>query len=102
MLLLRNTEEGKTLVICCEGNAGFYEIGIMATPITCGYSVLGWNHPGFYGSTGRPYPDQEKMAVDSVMQFAINKLGFKVEDIVSLPLCLTDLSLVHVNVIVNC
>ena len=38
---LRNTEEGKTLVICCEGNAGFYEIGIMATPITCGYSTLG-------------------------------------------------------------
>ena len=78
----RGTEEGKTLVICCEGNAGFYEIGIMATPITCGYSTLGWNHPGFYGSSGTPYPDQERMAVDSVMQFAINKLGFRVEDIV--------------------
>ena len=38
---LRNSEEGKTLVICCEGNAGFYEIGIMATPISCGYSTLG-------------------------------------------------------------
>ena len=25
---------------------------------TAGYSVLGWNHPGFSGSTGRPYPDQ--------------------------------------------
>ena len=26
-------EEGKTLVICCEGNAGFYEIGMMGTPV---------------------------------------------------------------------
>jgi len=77
----KNTN-GETLVICCEGNAGFYEIGIMSTPVTCGYSVLGWNHPGFYGSTGTPYPDQETKAVDAVMQFAINKLGFKVENIV--------------------
>jgi len=73
---------GGTLVLCCEGNAGFYEIGIMATPVSCGYSVLGWNHPGFYGSTGTPYPDQETHAVDAVMQFAINNLGFKVENIV--------------------
>lgn len=42
---------GKTLVICSEGNAGFYEIGIMTTPIALKYSVLGWNHPGFGGST---------------------------------------------------
>jgi hypothetical protein len=42
---------GSTLVICSEGNAGFYEIGIMVTPLEAGYSVLGWNHPGFGGST---------------------------------------------------
>merc|ERR1719187_1795333 len=78
----RDKDNGKTLVICCEGNAGFYEIGSMATPLQAGYSVLGWNHPGFYGSTGTPYPDQETHAVDAVMQFAINNLGFKVENIV--------------------
>ena len=50
--------EGSKLVICCEGNAGFY------------------------GSTGTPYPEQETMAADAVMQFAIHKLGFKVEDII--------------------
>lgn len=70
-------------VICCEGNAGFYEVGCMNTPLdgedlstqfhsnkkkkrhkqfndtflplpttfSGGYSVLGWNHPGFAGST---------------------------------------------------
>jgi len=76
------TKESSKLVICCEGNAGFYEIGIMATPISLGYSTLGWNHPGFYGSTGTPYPEQETMAADAVMQFAIHKLGFKVEDII--------------------
>lgn len=42
---------GRTLVVCSEGNAGFYEIGIMTTPIAMKYSVLGWNHPGFGGST---------------------------------------------------
>lgn len=42
---------GRTLVICSEGNAGFYEIGIMVTAIEAGYSTLGWNHPGFGGST---------------------------------------------------
>jgi len=42
---------GSTLVICSEGNAGFYEIGVMVTPLEAGYSVLGWNHPGFGGST---------------------------------------------------
>ncbi|KAL3284192.1 hypothetical protein HHI36_018356 [Cryptolaemus montrouzieri] len=73
---------GNTLVICCEGNAGFYEIGIMGTPLEAGYSTLGWNHPGFGGSTGLPYPSQEQNAVDAVMQFAINKLGFKIENMV--------------------
>lgn len=43
--------KGKILVICCEGNSGFYEIGIMTTPMKCGYSALGWNHPGFAGSS---------------------------------------------------
>lgn len=73
---------GKTLVVCCEGNAGFYEVGIMATPLEAGYSVLGWNHPGFAASTGSPYPNQEQNAVDAVMQFAIHGLGFKEEDII--------------------
>ena len=43
--------DGKILVICCEGNAGFYEVGMISTPLELGYSVLGWNHPGFGGST---------------------------------------------------
>ena len=38
-------------VVCFEGNAGFYEMGCSGTPIECGYSVLGWNHPGFGGSS---------------------------------------------------
>lgn len=47
----KNGSNGKTLVICSEGNAGFYEIGVMVTPLEANYSVLGWNHPGFGGST---------------------------------------------------
>ena len=42
---------GSTLVITCEGNCGFYEVGIISTPLSKGYSILGWNHPGFCGST---------------------------------------------------
>ncbi|EDW34767.1 GL12842 [Drosophila persimilis] len=77
-----NVGNGKTLIICSEGNAGFYEVGIMGTPVALKYSVLGWNHPGFAGSSGTPYPHQDKNAIDSVVQFAINHLGFSVEDII--------------------
>lgn len=41
-----------------QGNAGFYEIGCMETPLGKGFSVLGWNHPGFGGSTGTPWPQK--------------------------------------------
>ncbi|XP_066991578.2 phosphatidylserine lipase ABHD16A [Anabrus simplex] len=75
-------DNGSILVLCSEGNAGFYEIGTMATPIELGFSVLGWNHPGFGGSTGEPFPSQELNAVDCVMQFAIHHLGFVPENIV--------------------
>lgn len=34
------------LVVTCEGNAGFYETGIMMIPLALNYSVLGWNQPG--------------------------------------------------------
>ncbi|EDV95863.1 phosphatidylserine lipase ABHD16A [Drosophila grimshawi] len=77
-----NVGNGKTLVICSEGNAGFYEVGIMGTPIALKYSVLGWNHPGFAGSTGQPKPDQDKNAIDAVVLFAHNHLGFAIEDII--------------------
>merc|ERR1711976_414414 len=77
-----NNPNGNILVVCCEGNAGFYEIGCMVTPIDAGYSVLGWNHPGFWGSTGQPFPSQEQCAIDVVMQYAINKLGFQPYDII--------------------
>ncbi|ESO86449.1 hypothetical protein LOTGIDRAFT_235472 [Lottia gigantea] len=72
---------GSTLVICFEGNAGFYEIGCTGTPIELGYSVLGWNHPGYAESTGVPFPDQEQNAVDTVMQYAIQKLDFTPDNI---------------------
>ena len=42
-----NSMDETTLVITCEGNAGFYEVGCMSTPLEAGYSVLGWNRPGF-------------------------------------------------------
>lgn len=75
-------DNGKTLVITAEGNAGFYEIGIMSTPLELKYSVLGFNHPGFAGSNGDPYPDQDQNTLDATMQFAINKLGFLPENVI--------------------
>ena len=76
-----NHGNGQKLVITCEGNAGFYEAGMVNVPLGAGYSVVGWNHPGFWGSTGSPLPEQDALAADAVMQFALNKLGFKLEDI---------------------
>lgn len=48
-----SSENGRTLIITCEGNAGFYEMGCMSAPIERGYSVLGWNRPGFGESSVR-------------------------------------------------
>ena len=59
---------GKILVITCECNAGFYEIGFLGSPLDAGFSVIGWNHPGFGGSSGAPFPDQEINAMDAVVQ----------------------------------
>lgn len=77
-----DNSNGNSLVICSEGNSGFYEFGILSTPLSLKYSVLGWNHPGFAGSTGKPYPSQDENAIDAVIQFAIHKLGFSVENII--------------------
>ena len=44
-------QNGSTLVICCDGNASFYEVGCFSIPIEKGYSTLGWNYPGFGQST---------------------------------------------------
>ncbi|XP_067410695.1 protein ABHD16B [Emydura macquarii macquarii] len=73
---------GKQLVICCEGNVGFYEMGCLSTPLEAGYSALGWNHPGYAGSTGLPFPQNDANAVDVVVQYALCRLGFRVQDIV--------------------
>ncbi|KAH7636455.1 abhydrolase domain-containing protein 16a-like protein [Dermatophagoides farinae] len=75
------TYPGNTLVITCEGNAGFYEIGSVTTPINLNYSVIGWNHPGFGGSTGTPFPQNDINAMEVVVNFAVTKLNFKLEDI---------------------
>ncbi|GMT19687.1 hypothetical protein PFISCL1PPCAC_10984, partial [Pristionchus fissidentatus] len=71
-----------TLVICSEGNAGYYEIGIMGTVETLGYSILGWNQPGFGESTGAPFPEQTLSSADAVWQYATEVLGYKEEEIV--------------------
>ncbi|CAL8113770.1 unnamed protein product [Orchesella dallaii] len=73
---------GKICVICCEGNAGFYEIGMLGGALSEGYSVIGWNHPGFGGSTGVPYPTSELTGALGVMDYATNVLGFKESSII--------------------
>ncbi|CAD5214211.1 unnamed protein product [Bursaphelenchus okinawaensis] len=69
------------LVICSDGNAGFYETGITRTPVQMDFSVLGWNPPGFAESTGIPYPQQILNAMDAVIQFALSK-GFQLDNII--------------------
>ncbi|KAH9388124.1 Protein abhd16a [Tyrophagus putrescentiae] len=76
-----SSSKGNTLIICSEGNAGFYEIGVVTSPLSAGYSVLGWNHPGFGDSTGSPYPQNEINAFDAVINFAVTRLGFSLDQI---------------------
>ncbi|XP_045689496.1 protein ABHD16B [Phyllostomus hastatus] len=69
-------DRGLHLVICCEGNAGFYEMGCLSAPLEAGYSVLGWNHPGFGASTGEPFPQHDANAMDVVVKYALHRLHF--------------------------
>ncbi|XP_061486211.1 protein ABHD16B-like [Rhineura floridana] len=75
-------QRGNRLVVCCEGNVSFYQWGCLFTPLRTGYSVLGWNHPGFAGSTGQPYPENDANAVDVVIRYAMSRLGFRIQDII--------------------
>uniref|UniRef100_A0AAR2II52 Phosphatidylserine Lipase ABHD16 N-terminal domain-containing protein n=1 Tax=Pygocentrus nattereri TaxID=42514 RepID=A0AAR2II52_PYGNA len=70
---------GKTLVICCEGNAGFYEVGCMNTPLD-GKRLSSRLCPSLV--QGVPFPQNEANAMDVVVQFAVHKLGFQLNDIV--------------------
>ena len=71
-----------TQVITSEGNAAFYEGGCMESPLSQGYSILGWNTPGFGCSTGMPYPDQVHNGIDAVVQYALEELGFPESQVV--------------------
>uniref|UniRef100_A0A674MGU1 Abhydrolase domain containing 16A, phospholipase n=1 Tax=Takifugu rubripes TaxID=31033 RepID=A0A674MGU1_TAKRU len=73
-------QNGQTLVICCEGNAGFYEVGCMNTPLEGEQSCGSWPSPVVGG--GVPFPQNEANAMDVVIQFAIHKLGFQLNDII--------------------
>ncbi|XP_068928888.1 protein ABHD16B [Petaurus breviceps papuanus] len=75
-------DRGLRLVICCEGNSGFYEMGCLAAPLKAGYSVLGWNHPGFAGSSGDPSPQNDANAMDVVVKYALHRLNFLPEHVV--------------------
>ena len=74
--------EGNSLIITSEGNAGFMEIGSFSTVSKSSFSVLGYNHPGFGGSTGTPYPANSASTIYSVVQYAIHELGFLESDII--------------------
>lgn len=71
-----------TLVICCEGNAGYMESASVHHFIGRGYSVLGWNHPGFQHSTGLPFPALDQEAVVAVVQYAVEELNYALGSII--------------------
>jgi pimeloyl-ACP methyl ester carboxylesterase len=72
-----------TLVICCEGSGGQYQLlKRICTPLTAGYTVLGWDFPAHGSSTGLFYPDEVVSAADTVMLFALNILGYTADNIV--------------------
>ena len=78
---LNGTIYADILVICCEGNAGYMESASTHHFIGRGYSVLGWNHPGFQHSSGMPYPHLDQEAVTAVVQYAVEELKYPLESI---------------------
>ena len=64
------------LVITCEGNGSYYEMGVMLNLIPQSYSILGWNHPGFGDSGGIPTLESEEKSIEAMIDVATKKLGF--------------------------
>ena len=62
-------------------------VGRMAALGSCktngqgGMSVIGWNHPGFGASSGSPDPRSEAEAIDAVLEFAQERLGYAIGEI---------------------
>ncbi|KAA3678954.1 uncharacterized protein DEA37_0004239 [Paragonimus westermani] len=69
------------MIICCEGNGGYPEIGTSLVPLDLGYSILAWNHPGFGSSTGLPFPDKVQNSIEAVLLFAVHQLHFPLDQI---------------------
>ncbi|XP_065324478.1 phosphatidylserine lipase ABHD16A-like isoform X2 [Gordionus sp. m RMFG-2023] len=68
---------GEYLMIVCEGNASYYEVGCLHSFLDTGLSLLSWNHPGFGASTGEPFPQTELTFIDGVVKYALNVLKFQ-------------------------
>lgn len=69
-------------MICSDGNAAFYEFGILTSLLSSQYSLMGWNHPGFADSSGSPFPQNDINAMEVVINFAVTELGFPLERII--------------------
>ncbi|KAI3389646.1 hypothetical protein SNEBB_001360 [Seison nebaliae] len=77
-----DSPRGSHLMICIEGNSGFYEVGIFNnTALLTQFSILGFNYPGFADSTGIPTMEYLWNSMDSIMNFALFKLEFPIEKI---------------------
>eukprot|EP01135_Chromosphaera_perkinsii_P010820 Nk52_evm15s2241 gene=Nk52_evmTU15s2241 len=70
------------LVITCEGNGSYYEMGVMLNIVPQTYSVLGWNHPGFGDSSGVPSLENEQKSIDTLIDVATKKLKFPIDKII--------------------
>ena len=70
-----------TLVIVCKGNYSFYESHGMTSWVRRGYPCIGWNHCGYGYSTGSPTGRQEKEAILTLVSYAVEVLGYPVENI---------------------
>ena len=70
---------------CCSSIFAIEMGNMVGAMQTCqsqgGCSVLGWNHPGFGASSGTPTPDSEAAAIDAMLEFAQDSLGYAIDDI---------------------
>jgi len=74
--------KNQKIVICSEGNAGFYEVGTISAPLKQGYSVFGWNRPGFGESGGECSMMNERKSIKAILEYVRGELKYKDEDIV--------------------
>ncbi|XP_063901679.1 phosphatidylserine lipase ABHD16A-like [Zophobas morio] len=77
----RGTPNGNRLIVCCEGNASFYEHSCATCFVQEDFSLVGYNRPGYGCSSGLPSAASDTNALISILYFCTFHLNWSLADV---------------------